>query len=50
MSSNIFFKKKNIKFNKLFPKEKLNYNFQVNDIKPLDRAKKNDITFFDSVK
>ena len=49
MNSNIFFKKKNIKFNKLFPKEKLNYNFQVNDIKPLDRAKKNDITFFDSV-
>jgi UDP-3-O-[3-hydroxymyristoyl] glucosamine N-acyltransferase len=50
MSSNIFFKKKNIKLSQLFPKEKLNLNFQVNDIKPLDKAKKNEITFFDSAK
>ncbi len=50
MGSSIFFKKKNIKFNDLFPKEKYKFNFKVNDIKSLDLAKKNEITFFDSVK
>ncbi len=50
MASSIFFKKKNIKFNDLFPKEKYEFNFKVNDIKPLNLAKKNEITFFDSVK
>ena len=50
MGSNIFFKKKNMKFKDLFPKEKCNFNFKVNDIKPLDLAKKNEITFFDSVR
>ena len=50
MKSNIFFKKKNIKFNDLFPKEKYKFNFKVNDIKPLNLAKKNEITFFDTVK
>ena len=50
MGSSIFFKKKNIKFYDLFPKEKHKFNFKVNDIKSLDLAKKNEITFFDSVK
>ena len=50
MSSSIFFKKKNIKFNALFPREKNKLNFNVNDIKSLDVAKKNEITFFDSFK
>ena len=50
MSSNIFFKKKNIKVNILFPKIKFKNNFFVGDVKPLKLAKKNDITFFDNVK
>jgi UDP-3-O-[3-hydroxymyristoyl] glucosamine N-acyltransferase len=49
MSSNIFFKKKNIKINHLFPQEKFKSNFIVKDIKPLNKAQKNEITFFDSV-
>ena len=48
MSKNIFFKKKNIKINKVFPKLNFKKNFLVNDIKPLDKAKRHDITFFDS--
>ena len=50
MSKNIFFKKKNIKFNKLFPKINLNNNFVIKDIKPLHIANKNDLSFFDSLK
>ena len=48
MSKNIFFKKKNIKINKVFPKLNFKKNFLVNDIKSLDKAKRHDITFFDS--
>ena len=50
MCKNIFFKKKNIKIKNLYPKLKIKKNFIINDIKPLDKAKKNDITFFDSIK
>ncbi len=50
MSSNIFFKKKNIKIKKIFPNYKIKDNFEINSIKPLLLAKKNDVTFFDSVK
>tara|TARA_B110000211_G_scaffold231366_1_gene292835 strand:- start:7232 stop:8197 length:966 start_codon:yes stop_codon:yes gene_type:complete len=50
MSSNFFFKKKNIKINKIFPKIKFNNNFTVNSVKPLEFAKSNDLTFFDSIK
>jgi UDP-3-O-[3-hydroxymyristoyl] glucosamine N-acyltransferase len=50
MNSNIFFKKKNIKINKIFPKIKFKNNFVVNSIQPLSRANDNDITFFDSIK
>ena len=50
MSINIFFKKKNIKVNKVFTKTSFKINFIINDIKPLHLAKKNDLTFFDSIK
>jgi len=50
MSSNFFFKKKNIKINIIFPKIKFNNNFTVNSVKPLEFAKSNDLTFFDSIK
>ena len=50
MDKNIFFKKKNIKFNELFPKDKIKSDFIIKDIKKLDIAKKNEITFFDSIK
>ena len=50
MGSNIFFKKKNIKLSYLFPKERLKEDFIVKDIRPLHKAQKNEITFFDSIK
>ena len=40
MKSNIFFEKKNIKLNQLFPKEKFKVNFNISGIKPLNSAKK----------
>ena len=50
MTSNIFFKKKNIKIGLVFPKFKFKENFLINTIKPIAYAKKKDITFFDSLK
>ena len=50
MNSNIFFKKKNITIDKIFPNIKLDKNFAVKSIKPLIDAGEEDITFFDSVK
>jgi UDP-3-O-[3-hydroxymyristoyl] glucosamine N-acyltransferase len=50
MNSNIFFKKKNINLKKLFPKNKFKDDFSVNSIRPLIKAEKKDITFFDSLK
>ena len=50
MSSNFFFKKKNVKINKIFPNIRFKKNFIINDVKPLQLAKKNDLTFFDSIK
>ncbi len=47
MSSIFFFKKKNIYLNKLFPKSKISSNFLIGNVKPLNQAKKNDITFLD---
>ena len=44
MVSNIFLKKKN-KVQKLFPKIKISQDFQVNDIKPLDKAKNMTLLF-----
>ena len=50
MNSSIFFEKKNIKINKIFPKIKFRNNFVVNSIQPLSKANDKDITFFDSIK
>ena len=50
MSSIFFFKKKNIYLDKLFPNNGISNNFLINGIKPLDKAKKNDLTFFDKKK
>ena len=50
MKKNIFFKKKNIYLSQLFPNFKSKKNFIVNDVKPLQKAEKNDLTFFDSIK
>jgi len=50
MNSSIFFEKKNIKINKIFPKIKFRNNFVVKSIQPLSRANDKDITFFDSIK
>jgi UDP-3-O-[3-hydroxymyristoyl] glucosamine N-acyltransferase len=45
-----FFKKKKLTINKLFPKIKFKNNILINDIKPLEQAKKTDLTFFESIK
>jgi UDP-3-O-[3-hydroxymyristoyl] glucosamine N-acyltransferase len=50
MAPKNFFKKKRIKINDLFPKKKQINNILIDDVKPLINAKKNDLTFFDSVK
>ncbi len=50
MAKNIFFKKKNIKLRSLFPNLKTKKNFIVLGIKPLHKAGKDYISFFDSVK
>ena len=50
MTNNIFFKKKNVKINKIFPDKKFSKEFIIKDIKPLHLAAKNDISFFDSIK
>ena len=50
MNKNIFFKKKNININKIFPKYIFENNFIVDSIKPLSKAGNKDITFFDSIK
>ena len=50
MKSNFFFLKKKLKIKSIFPKLLIKKNFLINDIKSLQFAKKNDLTFFDSVK
>jgi len=50
MQKNIFFKKKNINIKNLFPKTNFKKDFIVNNICPLNKAKNNDLTFFDSIK
>ena len=44
MIKNIFFKKKNIKISQLFPKTSFTKDFIINDIKPLHKANKNELT------
>tara|TARA_B100001057_G_C22784442_1_gene924978 strand:+ start:657 stop:1625 length:969 start_codon:yes stop_codon:yes gene_type:complete len=46
----MFFKKKKISLNNLYPNLKVKNNFFIEDIKPLRFAKKNDLTFFDNIK
>ena len=50
MKSVLFFPKKKIKAQKIFNNLKMNKNFIIDDVKPLHSAKKNDVTFFDSLK
>ncbi len=50
MKSVLFFPRKKIKVKKIFSDFEISENFIINDVKPLHSAKKNDITFFDSVK
>ena len=50
MSSSFFFKKNNVKLNKIFPSLLVKEKFKFGSIKPLISAKENDITFFDSIK
>ncbi len=47
--SSFFFKKK-IKIKDVFPNGKFKNNFLINNVKPLQYAEKNDITFFDSIR
>ena len=49
MNSNFFFKKNKFQLKNIFNK-KFENNFEVNDVKTLNLAKKNDITFFDSAR
>jgi UDP-3-O-[3-hydroxymyristoyl] glucosamine N-acyltransferase len=46
----MFFKKKKISLKKLYPHTHIKKNFIINDVKPLQLAKKDDLTFFDSIK
>ena len=50
MSKNIFFKKKDYYIKKLFPGLKFRNNSKINDVKPLDKSNKYDLSFFDSIK
>ena len=45
-----FFEKKTFKVKKLFPRQNFKKDLPVSDVKPLAYAKKNDLTFFDSIK
>ena len=45
-----FFEKKSYKIKDLFPKTKFKNNFTVSNIKSLRFAKKNELTFFDTIK
>ena len=47
MKSICFFKKKKIALKNLFPKNKISNNFIVSEVKPLNLAEKQDLTFFD---
>ena len=50
MSSGFFLRRKKIYINDIFKKIKIKKNFIIKDIKPLYLSKKNDLTFFDSIK
>ena len=48
MNSNFFFKKKKLNIKNILPNIK--EDFIIGDVRPLYLAKKNDLTFFDSIK
>ncbi len=50
MKSISFFKKKRVTLQKLFPKTKILKDFNIENVKPLEEAKKNDLSFFDKSK
>ena len=50
MSLNIFFEKEKVTLNSIFKNYKFKKNFTINDVKPLLKSKKNDLTFLDTVK
>ena len=50
MKSTIFFKKKNISIEKLFPNLVFKKKVKFNNIKTLISSNANDLTFFDSIK
>ena len=50
MNPNFFFLKKKQKIKNIFPENKFKTNFPINSVKSLIFAKKNDLTFFDSIK
>ena len=50
MNSNFFFLKKKLKISDIFPKINFKKNFTVDEIRSLQFAKENDLTFFDSLK
>ena len=47
MNSIFFFKKNKITLKKLFPDKNINKDFKINDVKPLEHAQKNDLSFLD---
>ena len=50
MYINNFFKKKSLKISSLYPKKKFKKDCIIKNIKPLNSAQKNDLTFYDSNK
>ena len=50
MPTTVFFKKKSYLIDFLFPGFKSKKNIKINDVKILKKAKKFDLTFFDSIK
>ena len=46
----MFFKKKKISLKKLYPKLRFKNNLIINGIRPLKSAKKDELSFFDSLK
>ena len=50
MNSIFFFKKNKIQIKKIFKDFKLKKKFIINNVVPLNKAKQNDLTFFDSLK
>ena len=50
MNSNFFFKKNSVQIKNIFKDLKIKNNFTIDNVSPLDRAKNNDLTFFDNIR